>query len=314
MGRGWGRVVLNPELVEKAFRIVLEDTHQKTTLEKNREGWGVLEQSGFPADIAALGRVFLQLGEDKIDRLVTDKPEGLGDLGLVSPAESNSGMDEDETGLLITLADDNGKPLVQLVVGNARTGSGEGQGGGTYIRFFPEQKGYLVFSNLNISSNPADWLEKKVTNFEGRKEIRKMVITPPGGKKLYFGRDKEDSPWDSGEKNNPANQMAVGEAADAMGRMTLMSVLRNPSQNLENPTRIDVELFSGMVYTLRVSPKTVGEGNPILVSAAVEKSHGGDGPLQAAADRFNKRMGTTVLLMEGWKAKSLLKKPKDYYR
>lgn len=172
-----GEPVLAPGLAEAAAEVRLTDQGKAVTLKRDPQGqWRVSTYYDFPADFPKLTNLVTTLAETKIQRLVTARADRLSRLGF-----NGSG---------VTLLDGSGKELSQIAIGKAA------DGGGRFLRFGSEQKGFIAPLNLWLDAESRSWANATLLELKPE-TVAKVVVgfadtaVPP----ITVTREKADAPW-----------------------------------------------------------------------------------------------------------------------
>lgn len=182
-----GQLVL-PEAAKRLAdlgRMALVHGDQKTTLVRNGDVWSVEERSGYPADTTKVRQALLALAELRYVEPKTAQPESYSRLEV----EDAGGKDSKST--LVTLADDKGALLGEVIVGKHRADQLGGGEGGVYVRKSGNAQSWLAEGNLDLAGSTADWLDKKLLDLPAA-QVKQALLTQPDGTKVTLTRDKPD--------------------------------------------------------------------------------------------------------------------------
>src|ERR1017187_1317815 len=125
--------VFDAKALEKTAQIRLSDQGKTVVLARQPEGkWIVPSYYDIPADFSKLSRFIDDLTSAKIQRLVTQNPERLARLEFKDTS--------------IALLDSADQVWWRLTLGK------DAEGGGRFVRFDDEKKGYLANLNLFIDA------------------------------------------------------------------------------------------------------------------------------------------------------------------
>lgn len=172
-----GQPVLAGDLATKAAKIRIADQGKQVTLEHQADGtWHVADYYDFPADFAKLSRLVDDLTSAKIQRLVTSRPDRLERLEFKDSS--------------ITLLDAAGKELWQVTLGK------NAEGGGRFLRYGTEQKGYLANLTSYLDTDPKGWADTALLNLKAD-DVAGVELSFPDGKTVAATRAKKEDPWTS---------------------------------------------------------------------------------------------------------------------
>ena len=179
-----GQPLLDAKAVEKAARIRLTDQGKTVLLAKQADGkWLVSSYFDLPADFAKLGRFIDDLATFKIQRLVTQNPERLTRLEFKDTA--------------IALLDSADKVVWTLTLGK------DAEGGGRFVRFGDEKKGYLANLSLYLDSTAKNWADSLLVDLKPD-DIAGVELTFDDGAPVTATRAKKEDAWAAGAA--PAGQ------------------------------------------------------------------------------------------------------------
>jgi hypothetical protein len=172
-----GEPLLASALAESAGEIRISDQGKTVTLKRDADGgWIVPSYHDFPADFAKLTGLVATLTDTKVQRLVTARSDRLARLGF------------GDTGL--TLLDATGKELWQVKVGKTA------DGGGRFLRFGSDEKGFLAPLNLWLDADSKSWADANLLTLKPE-TVAKVVLgfTDPAAPAITISREKTDAAW-----------------------------------------------------------------------------------------------------------------------
>ncbi|HWA29252.1 MAG TPA: DUF4340 domain-containing protein [Lacunisphaera sp.] len=172
-----GQSVLAADVAAQAARVKLADQGKAVELVRQANGaWTVPSYYDFPADFAKLSRFISDLTEAKIRRLVTARADRLGRLEF-----------KDTT---LALQDASGKELWQIALGK------NADGGGRYVRYGTEEKGYLANLSLWLDSEPKNWADALLLNLKADDLARiELGFADASAAPVIVNRAKKEDAW-----------------------------------------------------------------------------------------------------------------------
>lgn len=172
-----GQPLLAPDLATQAAGLRLTDTGKTITLTRQANGtWIVPSYHDFPADFAKLSKLVGDLTEAKYQRLVTARADRLGRLEF-----------KDTT---LALTDAAGKELWQITLGK------NAEGGGRFVRYGTEGKGYLANLSAWLDPEPKNWADATLLALKADDIARVEIGFPdPAAAAVIATREKKESPW-----------------------------------------------------------------------------------------------------------------------
>lgn len=184
-----GQEVFDVKVLEKAARIRLTDQGKTVLLAKQPDGrWVVSSYYELPADFAKLGRFLDDLSSAKIQRLVTRTPERLARLEFKDTS--------------IAFLDTADKAIWKLMLGK------DAEGGGRFVRFDDEQRGYLANLSTYLDSDAKNWADSLLISVKPD-ELSGIEITFASGESVVATRAKKEAPWTA--EKAPAGQRIKGD-------------------------------------------------------------------------------------------------------
>ncbi len=170
-----GQPMIDAKTAEKAARIRLTDQGKTVELAKQSDGkWLVSSYYDLPADFAKLGRFIDDLSSSKILRLVTQNPDRLARLEFKDTS--------------VALLDSTGNALWTLTLGK------DAEGGGRFVRFGDEKKGYVANLSMYLDSTAKNWADTLLVNLKPD-DISGVEITFDDAAPVEATREKKDGAW-----------------------------------------------------------------------------------------------------------------------
>jgi hypothetical protein len=172
-----GASVLTADLAARAAQVKIADQGKSVELVRQPDGaWRVVSYHDLPADFSKLSRLVGDLTEAKIQRLVTARADRLERLEF-----------KDTT---LRLADDTGKELWQITLGKSA------DGGGRFLRYGAEEKGYLANLSLWLDTEPKNWADSTLVSLKAD-DIAGIEVgfTDPAVPAVSVSRAKKEEPW-----------------------------------------------------------------------------------------------------------------------
>ena len=188
-----------PNLQQQASGISsVEVARAKSTwsLERQPEGWANMGAGGFPARQARIekmigGLAALSYFEPKTARI--DLYPKIQVEDVADGAKSTR----------LTVKDDGGKILADVIVGKAKTGVAGLDRDGVYIRLPNEERAWLAEGTLDVRYDAADWSERRLLDVRSG-SVSVMSVTNSSGETVEAYRKNTDDA-DLTLKNLPEN-------------------------------------------------------------------------------------------------------------
>jgi cytochrome c556 len=226
------------------------------TLQREGEGWAVVERDGYPADAAKVRLALINLGETKVLEPKTANPERYAQLGVQDVDAA------DATGTRVELS---GEGIdSKLVVGNPVAQGGEG----TYVRRVGEAASLLATGNLVPDPEIGQWLKREITDIPSSR-IREIELRQGEARPLrVFKNAPEDANFvvaDIPRGREVQSDVVANGLGSMLAGLTLEDVAKAdgaPSSDLVQHDAV-YRLFDGTVITMQGWQETDGaDGNP----------------------------------------------------
>jgi hypothetical protein len=245
-----------PEIAQRpaaVARIALVRGETKTTLLHRGDRWVVDEKAGYPADQAKVGHLLAGLAKLSYAEPKTHKPELYGRLDL---------EDADKKGAkstLVTVADEGGTLLGELIVGKQHADDQGGGDDGVYVRLPGNPQAWLAHGTVDLGGDTAAWLDRKLVDLP-LAQVRSLVLTAPDGGKLTISREKAGDPFALAEL--PAgrklkSETALDDPAGALTSLDLTDVQSAKTADLpkDGVTHAEFTSFDGLTVTVDLVDK-----------------------------------------------------------
>ncbi len=184
------------------------------------QDWVAEERAGFPADAGKVQQTLLGLADLRYVEAKTRKAQSYPRLGV----EDGGGKESRST--LITIADDKGGSLGEIIIGKRRVDQLGGGNDGIYLRKPSDAQSWLARGALELDGTFASWLDRKVVDIAPEK-VKQATLTQPDGSAFTIARKAADDPL---------------ELVDVPGSTKLRNVgaLEGPASALANLELTDV--------------------------------------------------------------------------
>lgn len=288
------REKLLPNLDINAVRKVrIKDGEKSTTLAITGDQWGVAERSGYPAAFEKLGKMLVDLKDQKAGK---PKKYGKGAWSDLKLNEPKDGVKDDGAGLFVELLGDGDKVIRSLVLGKNVTSSTVGReaspyGGGGNERYARvNDDGDTVWQVdgqfYDLQPKAEDWIDKSFIEISKIKEIE--VTTANTADNWKASRKEETGDFTLADTK-------AGEDFDK-DKAALTNVLSNPTFNdvvpkdkanadfMKGASSAKISTFDGFTYIVNFIKKGTGPDEKHYMSVAVS----GDFPKERAAVKDEK--------------------------
>ncbi len=298
-----GKLVL-PELathIDGIARLTMVRGESKATLLRHDKDWVVEEKSGYAADPGKVRQALLGLAELRYVEPKTSKPDYYPRLQVEDAGQ------KDAKSVLLTVADDKGGLLGEIIAGKRRIDQLGGGVDGIYVRKPGNAQSWLARGTLDLASDAVGWLDRKIIDLQPEK-VKELVIIQPDGAKLHAVRDKPEDAL--ALKDAPANaklksDTALAEPAGALAGLDLADV--RPAADVPLPkegvTRAEFTSFDGLKVSVSLFQQDGKDW------ARFEASGAGDA--EKSAGELNDKLSRWVYALPDYKAKMLKTKLAD---
>lgn len=179
-----GQPLLAADTAGRVARLTLSDQGKTVELARRADGgWVVPSYHDFPADFSKLSRLISDLSEAKVQRLVTSRADRL------------SRLEFKDTAIKLTGAD--GQEIWNLTLGKSA------EGGGRFVRFGTEEKGYQANLNAWLDPDAKNWADAALLNLKPD-DIASVEFGFADGTTATATRTKKEEPWTAA--NTPAGK------------------------------------------------------------------------------------------------------------
>tara|TARA_B100000900_G_C20594862_1_gene722980 strand:+ start:936 stop:2051 length:1116 start_codon:yes stop_codon:yes gene_type:complete len=250
-----GSNVVDPANLRDTAKIVVETDGEKITLvnDEEKKAWVLEEKHNLPTSYSRISQLARNVSEAKLQRLVSENPDRIATLGF-------------EGGDRIQFIDKLDNDIVAFGLGK------ETENGRQFLRFYGEEKAFLVNTTFYIDSNLDSWLEKKLVSFEAN-DVTAITTTLQNGDKLSATRDNADSEWatdDSLPEKKILNQSSIGQIASKFAGLSFTATADKDGPNVvaarENSHQFGFQLNNGKSYQFRI-----GRQPEVKIEKEVEK-------------------------------------------
>lgn len=314
--------------VNAVVSVTIADAESMVTLVKGDTFWQVQERSGYPADFDELRDLVVKLSRLKIGRSFSASPESLARLSLLAPSASEPSA----RGKQITLKDQSGEVLADVILGQSRE-TGSAGGGGQYLKMAALDTVFLVDGSFQfLKTEPAEWLEKEILDIKAVDVKSVTCFGENEGTPLYtLSRPGEGDPavLTPVPPGRTADQAKIDQVFDALAPLSIDDVQAGgngkPTGAAAGTTRLIYQLYDGRQviivpeydgkekHSLRVSAAaSTPEPAASVVEARGEtpvKPEAEAAPAPKTASQLNAELSPWVFLVKKWQFDSFITRP-----
>ena len=292
-----GKPVL-PEVAKRLAdvgRLALVHGDQKTTLLRRGDGWVIEEKGFYAADAVKIRQALLGLAELTYVEPKTQKPDFYPRL------EVEDAGSKDSKSTLVTLADEKGSLLGEVITGKHRADQLGGGEDGIYVRKPGNARSWLARGKLDLAGDTTQWLDAKLIDLPVA-QVKEADFTAPDVKKLTISRDKAQDKFKLAElpkDKKLKSDSALEDPAGALANTELSDV--QPAKDFAFPSdgvsRAKFSSFSGLTVTVDLAAK---DGKSWV---RLQASGTGDAEKQAA--ELDAKLTPWVFALAEYKLKAL---------
>jgi hypothetical protein len=223
--------------------------------------WSIPSHSNYPADAAQqLGEAAASLVDVKMQERISDRAEDQALYGVVDPNSKDLSRGSTGIGKRVTLADDKGNTLFQLIIGKADDKHPDVH----YVRVPSQDIVYRTTINTSkLSTKFDDWIEKdllKLNAFDVKNVVMDDYYVDGRGikrrSKIYVEYDSKDAKWNLADMKvfeNPKldkiaddeelNTTKLNDLKSALDDLKIIDVARKPA-GLAGDLKLDEKLLN----------------------------------------------------------------------
>ncbi|MBT76798.1 MAG: DUF4340 domain-containing protein [Gammaproteobacteria bacterium] len=273
-----------------------------TTLMRGTERWTVVERGHYPADVGKIRQNLIALANAMVIEEKTADPALYARLGVEDIASA------DATGIELII--DSLNSSYRIIVG--MTGI---RGSQAYARLPDTDTSLLIAANLELDSEPADWLDHTLIDIPAS-DIVRVTTTHPDGETVAIEKNAPDAgnfelvnqPVDS-ELTTPGAANSIGSLLTGL---TFDDVLTRENAGLQDqqPVVTRFVTLAGLVIIANIHPGT--EQNFVSFEfTTVAEDEASPASASAKADELNARYGNWLFILPSYKLEQLTRRQAD---
>jgi hypothetical protein len=261
------------------------------------EGWVLPSKGGYPVQTSTIRQILAGLVALKTVDEKTSRPKLYGRLDLGDPGKGSQSHE-----LKLTKAD--GASILELIVGKHKYDALAQGNDGIYVRKADDPRTWLARPAFDTPAEETGWIDRKIVDIDAA-GMKRIVLTPSGGKPLEIGRDKAEDKLtvkDFPKGAKPREEDPTEGIAGAFRYLDLDDVA--PAAQLGGTVEgtAHFETFDGLVGDLTIYKQ---DGHWVTVAAK------GEGASTGKADEIAKRTGGWAYKIADARAATLESKMSD---
>lgn len=278
------------------------------TLERDAQGWTVLELSGYPADIDTVRAVLAGLAQARLIENKTANPDYYSRLGVEDVAL------DDASGIRLDLSA--GEQSWSLIIGNEAPDRG-----GFYLRQADAEGSVLADFDENVPEDAIAWADSRVIDILAGEVAEVRIVHPDGDTVTARKTSADESDFtlvELPEGRELVSAWSINSLGSGLSTLDFESVeLLASAEELDWQEAVEIRtvLFSGLTVDaqlLRVEDRNLLklQASAPYAEAAGEES----AELRASVDKINQRVEGWVYQVPAGKADALVKRLEDLLR
>ncbi len=235
-------------------RLALVHGGMKTTLVRWGDGWTVEERGFYPADGVKVRQALLGLADARLVEPKTRKAD------LYPRIEVGDADKKDAKSILVTVTDEKGSLLGEVILGKHRVDQLGGGEDGIYVRKPGDAQSWLARGTLHLDGDLAPWLDRKLLDVPTA-QVKSVTLTAADGGKLALSRIKPEDKFALAVAPPAGKHLKsdtiLDEPAGALGGLDLTDV--RPAAGFDFPkdgtAQARFETFDGMAVSVTIAAK-----------------------------------------------------------
>ena len=315
--------------VNAVASMTIADSESKVTLVKGDKAWQVQDRGGYPANFDEIRDTVVKLSRLKIGRSFSASPESLARLSLLAP----SAVDATGVGKQITLKDQSGKIITDVILGQTRD-TDNGGSGGQYLKKVDADTVFLVDGSFQfLKTAPAQWLKKEILDVKAEDVASVACYAGDPRNPVYtLSRSQKGEParMTPVPPGRTADTAKIDQVFDALAPLTLDDVRagngETPQVEPDRP-RLVYQLYDGRQisifpasdgkasYTVRVTAEDsiapAPAASPPESQPVDDKTQAGETatPAPKTARQLNEALSPWVFSLKKWQFDSFITQP-----
>lgn len=252
---------------DQIAKVVIEQGKSKVELAQSGDSWGVIQRSGYPADINKLRSLLLKLVDLSVSQKVTANESNFERLGV---RDDSFQKDTAKGPAKVTLLDSSSKELAIVLLGekkkrNSKKDEGLDESTGQFVRKAGNNEVYLLAEPIEVTASPESMivtdllsiasakvkrvLQQKLNGASKEKQFEMLSVKEADGK-LRFDLDLEPN------QKQEIQKTVVDSIASGLENVRIQDVAKISSENEKIFDQITTyELSTGAVYQVETAAK-----------------------------------------------------------
>ncbi|MFP4029265.1 MAG: peptidylprolyl isomerase [Candidatus Brocadiia bacterium] len=289
---------------EKVSTVVINDGNDVLTLQKNEEGFVVVEKDNYPASVSEINSLLVDALDIRCKKKVTSSPENHDELGVNEKKPAD---------VVVSLLNSQGDRIVGFVKGRSVPNAS-----GAYVRRLGENDVYETEDYLRVSTSATSYMDKELVDVE-KDKIRKITVKLKDEVYVIARNEDGDVRLLGVPEEKEAKQSQVDGVFNALSGFRFSDVFAADKKQVEWDATYRCDLKSGLSCVLRTAEKNdsyyvkLGAEGPGVEQVTITKTESEeslkkkDELLQAQdkAKEINETHRNWVYEVSSWKAKKL---------
>lgn len=230
------RVALFPifkDAVNEAGAILLRSGGRTLTIARNADQWLIAEADNYPADLAKIRKLLIEVADLKIIEEKTRNTDRYATLGVQDPTPGQT------ESAALEINDTKGGQQVSLIVGKRQLSGAAGGNPGRYVRLTGGEQALLVTGQLDAPTDVSSWIVAEVLSVDPAR-VRDVRIEHPDGSRVELNATDNG---DMALMNLPAGKEAkaptvLNRMKDILQNVRIENVMKGDAATLPAPHTI----------------------------------------------------------------------------
>lgn len=299
----------------KAARIEILSPENKTTFNNKNGRWSVGEQEDFPINPKKFRQLILNLTGNKIAHKVTSNPDKLAKLGLLTVEENGGKAENEKTGTLLRVLDQDSQPIFELLTGIERRGQGNTTYGGTYIRYPGSSDAYLISETVMYETKPEDWIDTVVFDLDAGKMIKSIRVERKGKAPVVLTRSEPEKEWVLEGAKQTLDQSEAKSLANSLAGLDIFGIKPGDTGpatvGRKNTGTVRFQFFDQRTFIMEIGEEKAKDDFRYLTIRAEAAASVQDQALLDQVKAFNERYEGRLLAIYDWDGGRMLRERED---
>jgi len=234
--------------VEDISSIVVKTADAEFNLEKQADGWGLQQKSGYPADLDKVRQTLLGMADMTTLEAKTSNPELYERLGLRDVTV------EGAKSALLTLKKGDAV-IAEILVGNQQVAKTDPTRREFYVRKPDAEQTWLAISSLTLHRSLLDWVTQEIINLE-RNRVQQVEVTHADGETfVVFKHSEEATDYQLAEvppRHRVSERYLLNQIGGTLSYLRMDDVKPASEMDFSTGAKAVFTTFNGLQVTMRL--------------------------------------------------------------